>query len=211
MDLKEFSKIVKEIINESISENTAEFIKKLHEGTTNYNFGFMILDNKSVKIMSPLRSLPVAFEIANRMLPQKDYTLSLRIFSDGKTKTISKSAHSSINVDTLKKELLLGTNADRIFYEIVTANDFEITYSEYEGTIVRFNEEKQAEKFLQLITGLFPFVEVNKENKKVEVYCSFEIEKYDGYSKDIQKKGKLKCTIKIDGSPAGTKLGSFVF
>jgi len=211
MDLKEFSNIVKEIISEDISEDTFEFIKKLYDGTTNYNFGFMILNNKSVKIMSPLRSLPVAFEIANRMLPQKDYTLSLRVYSDGKTKTISKSAHSSISVDALKEELLLGTDVNEIFYEVITTNDFEITHSKYEGTIIKFINEELSGKFLQIIAGLFPFVEVNKESKKLEIFCSFNIEKYDGYNKNIQKKGKLKCTIKVDGESVGTKLGSFIF
>ena len=86
MNLKEFSKIVKDIIRKEISNETYHYIRSLPQGKTNYKFGF-IREDKLVKILSPLRSLPIVFEIANRILPQKDYDLSLRVLSKGKTKT----------------------------------------------------------------------------------------------------------------------------
>ncbi len=210
MNLKEFSKIVKELIKKDISNETYHFIRNLPEGKTNYNFGF-ILQGKSVKILSPLRSLPVAFEIANRIIPQEDYTLSLRVLSNGKTKTISKTAHSTTHIEELKENMLMGTDVERIFYEILTTDDFEITYSEYEGTIVRFKDETLSRRFLQILIGLFPFVEIERDNKRVEIQCTFEIEKYEHFKKEQKKRGNLKCVIKVDGENVGTKLGSFIF
>ena len=210
MNLKEFSKVVKEIIRNQISNETFHFVKGLPEGKTNMRFGF-IREGKLVKILSPLRSIPIAYDVANKILPQKDYTLSLRISSEGKTRLISKTGHGSMSVDELKKDILLGAQAERIFYEILTTEDFEITYSEYEGTIIKLNDESHAKQFLQIMIGLFPFVETKPESKKVEINCAFEIEKYDTYKKEQKKRGNLKCRIKVDDQSLGTKIGSFIF
>ena len=210
IDLREFSNIVKDVMSNNIDDFDYAFVNQLPLGETNYNFRFS-LEEKQVRIISPLRSLPTAFEIANLVTPQKDYTLSMRILSEGKTSTISKSAPAKIKVDKLKEEVLTGTKADRIFYEILTTDDFEITFSEYEGTIVRFKDESIAKRFMQLLVGLFPYGEFKKENKNVEVHCKFAVEKYDGLKKGIQKKGKLSCKVIIDGYPAGTRLSSFFF
>lgn len=209
MNLKEFSNIIKGIMENSINNKTYNFVKSLPEGESNYNFVFT-KDKDSIKISSPVKSFSTIFEIANRAFNQEDYELSLRILIEGKTKTISKKGHSTIPVEKLKNEMLFGIKVDKIFYEIATTKDFKITYSEYEGTIIKFNNKK-TDNFLQLLMGLFPFVDAEKNSKKIEVYCTFKIEKYNQFRKEQKKKGELKCIIKIDGNTLGTKLSSFIF
>ncbi len=209
ISLKEFSNIAKDILSNNISDMTYAFINHLPIGITNYNFGF-ILEGKSVKILSPLESLSVAFETANIIKPQQDYTLSIRILSQGATKTISKSAHSKIKVERLKEEILTGAAANRIFYEIITTEDFEITHSEYEGTVVRFKNEDAARRFIQLLVGLFPFAEFKRDDTKAKIFCTFDIQKYDGLKKGIEKKGRFTCKISINDKIIGTKSSSFI-
>jgi hypothetical protein len=210
ISLKEFSNIVKNIIANKIDDITYAFINQLPLGETNYKFRF-ILDKNRVKILSSLRSMQTAFEIAKIMFPQKDYTLSIRLLSGGETKTISKSAPIRTSLEKLEEEILSGMKVDRIFYKIATTEDFEITFSEYEGTIVNFKDELSARRFIQLLAGLFPFIELKKENKIIDIHCKFLIEKYDGVKKNIEKKGKLSCKVTLDGYPMGTKLSSFFF
>ena len=210
MNLKEFSNIIKEIIGNNIDNETYNFIKKIPEGESNYDFVF-IKNGSFIKISSPIRSFSTAFEIANRAFHQKDYELSLRISSEGKTKTISKKGHSSKSIKKLKDEMLFGIKADRIFYEIASTERFNVTYSEYEGTIIKFKDKIEADKFLQLLIGLFPFVEIKRDTKSIEIHCTFSIGKYNQFGKRQKKKGELKCLIKIDRGILGTKLSSFIF
>jgi len=210
MNLKEFSNLVKEVIKQKISTETFNRINELPMGTSNYNFGFVLRD-KSVLVKSPLKSMSVAFEIANRMVQNRDYTLSLKVSSEGKSKTVSKTFGADINVEKARKELELSSEADRVFYEIATTDDFEITNSEFEGTVVKFKDENNARRFLQLFVGLFPFVETEQNSKKVEINCELSIEKYERFKKEQTKKGTLKCVVKIDDNIIGAKSGTFLF
>ncbi len=210
MELKKFSNIVKEIIRKKISDETKKYLQELPVGKTNYKFKFE-LDNKTVRVLSPLRSLPTIFEYANRIMPQKDYTYSLRVLKETKTETISKTFTPQIHVEKAKKEILIGENVQRIFYEILKTEDFKITYSEQEGTIIKFNNSDIARRFFQILVGLFPFAEVSKENKTLFIDCTLSLEDYEEFRKKLSKKGHVKCSISIDGKTIGTKSGVFIF
>ena len=210
MNLKEYSKMVKEVINKKISTETFSKINELPMGASSQNFGFILRD-KTVLVKSSLKSLSVAFEIANRMVQNRDYTLSLKVSSDSKSKTVSKTFSSETNVEKARKELEASAEADRVFYEIITTDDFEITSSEYEGIVVKFKDETLARRFLQLLTGLFPFVETEQNSKKVEIICELNIEKYEQFKKEQTKKGTLRCSVKIDDNAMGAKSGTFIF
>jgi redox-regulated HSP33 family molecular chaperone len=209
MNLKGFSNAVKEIIKKQISPATIALVKTMPLGETNYKFAF-ILQGKNVKIASSLRSLPAIFDIAKRILPSVDYNLTIRIQSD-KTKEISKRVSVGTSIEKLKEEMLFGQDAVRVFYETITTDDFEITYSEYEGTVIKFSDENVARRFLQISVGMFPFVDIEKENKNVEITCTFSIEKYEKHKTDISRKGNVKCLVKADGEVLGTKSGTFIF
>ena len=210
MELKKFSKLVKEVIRKNISAEIAEFIKELPIGKTNYKFMFE-LNGKSVRILSPLRSLPTIFEFAKRIIPQKDYTYSARILNENKTNTLSKTSPAGIPVEKTKENLLAGENVQRIFYETLKTEDFKITYSEQEGTIIAFNDADSSRRFFQILVGLFPFAEVKKENEKIKIDCSVSIEDYSEFRKKHQKRGTIICSIEIDDEKIGTKTGVFIF
>ncbi|MCD6547046.1 MAG: hypothetical protein J7K22_00670 [Nanoarchaeota archaeon] len=194
MNLKEFSNMVKEIINQKISLKTLDFLKELPQGETNYVFGFLLEEN-SVRILSSVRSMPTIFQMLKNIMHVNDYNYSIRIITqDGKAKILTKTAVSY--VDDIKKELLLGEKVNRVMYEKITTEKFEITFSEYEGTIVKFKEKEQAEKIFQIIVGLFPFIELEKDNKKVKVTCKFNKK---------ENNVTLDCIIEIDGKGIGTK------
>ena len=102
-----------------------------------------------------------------------------------------------LNIDALKPAGV-STLKEQILSGIITTDDFEITFSEYEGTILKANDEQTARLFFQAITGLFPFVEPDKDMKRVKVECEFEIKKDELYGKDDKKRGKLSCTITVN-------------
>jgi hypothetical protein len=94
---------------------------------------------------------------------------------------------------------------------MITTEEFQIKFSEYEGTILQTNDEETARRYFQLLVGLFPFVEAEKDTKQAKVECAFNIEKWDSFRKEQKKRGTLKCTITLDGNLMGTKGNSFVF
>lgn len=210
MHLLKFSKTVREIVDGTPTKDTLDFVKQLPMGITTYTVGF-ILSGKIIKVLSTIKSFPAVYGAANRLLPQKDYTISLRVSANGKTKTVSKSFPASTSIENAKKNLLEGQNAERIFYEILTTDDFEITFSEYEGTVLKLNDETLARRYFQTFLGLFPFVNLEKETKTLKIDCEFEIKKYDAYRKEEQKQGRLSCKIEIDGNAVGTRGNNFVF
>lgn len=210
MNLYDYSTAVKEIIRGKPNKSTLEFVKQIPLGITKKTFGIM-LSGKTVKVNSPLPCLTAIFISANRVLPQRDYTLSLRVAADGKTKTISRRFAADTSIEDAKNEIAFGKNFERIFYEILTTGDFEITNSEYEGTILKANDDETARRCFQAMMGLFPFVEVERETKQVKIDCEFEIKKDELYGKDEKKRGTLRCMIFLDGEGTGTKSNTFVF
>jgi hypothetical protein len=210
MNLYDYSTVVKEIIRGKPTKTALGFVKQIPLGISKKTFGFM-LSGKTVKINSPLPCLTAVFISANRILPQQDYTLSLRVAAEGKTKTVSRRFAAEIPIEDAKKEIGFGQSFERTFYEILTTDDFEITNSEYEGTILKANDEDTARRCFQAMMGLFPFVESERETKQVKIECEFDIKKDELYGKDEKKRGTLKCMISLDGEGTGTKSNTFVF
>jgi hypothetical protein len=210
MKLEEYSTAVKEIINGKPTKATLEFVKQLPLGKSNNAFSFQ-LSGKVIKMNSSLKSFSAIYQSVSRMNPQQDYTLSLRLSVGGKSKTVSKRFSSNVKVEDAEKELYDHFNAERIFYEIITTDDFEITNSDYEGTILKAENEETARRYFYTFMGIFPYVELERDSKLVKIDCEFDIKKDDLYGKDEKKRGKLNCNISIDGESAGTKSNSFVF
>lgn len=209
MELIQFSNLVKKVIRKNITKEIEEYLIELPIGNTNYKFKFE-LDNKTVRVLSPLKSLPTVFEFANRIAPQKDYTYSMRVLKESKTDTLSKTFDVNSPIEKTKKELVAGEEVQRVFYEILKTEDFKITYSEQEGTIITFEEPDKARRFFQTLVGLFPFADIGKENKSLFVDCSISIENYKRFKKEDTKKGLIKCSISIDNETVGTKTGAFI-
>jgi len=210
LSLRDYSTAVKEIIRGNPGKQAEELVKTLPDGVTSKAFGFAI-SGKTIKILSGVPSLWSVFEVINRISPQKDYDFSMRGIFDGKTKVISKRANAKMNTDELKREMFVGGAMDRIFYETIITEEFQIKFSEYEGTILQTNDEETARRYFQLLVGLFPFVESEKDTKQAKIECVFNIEKWDSFRKEQKKRGTLKCTITLDGNMMGTKGNSFVF
>lgn len=209
MELIKFSNLVKRVIRKKITGETKNYLQELPIGKTNYKFKFE-LENKIVRVLSPLKSLPTVFEFANRIIPQKDYTYSIRVLKESKTSTLSKTSSVNTPIEKTKQGITSGEKIQRIFYEILKTEDFKITYSEQEGTIITFKEVDDARRFFQTIVGLFPFADVGKENKSLFVDCTISIEEYERFKKKDTKKGMVKCSITIDNTTVGTKTGAFI-
>ena len=210
MKLDEFSNAVREIIRGNPSTQAIEFVKTLQNKTTVKIFGFL-LSGKTVKVMSPLRSIPAVTSLMLRAMPSKDYDYSARVQENTQTKVLSKRFASGTDVDKAQKELFFGKTIDRVFYEIVTTEDFEITFSEYEGTVIKTDSEETARRCFQAVLSLFPFAESEKNSKQVRIICEFDIQPYDRYGKEQKRKGSLSCRIEVDGKGIGTKGNNFVF
>lgn len=208
--LKEYSEYVKDLIRGTPTQEVVKFVKSLPEGTTKHKFG-IYLSGKTIRLKSPFYALPAVFQIAKKVSPSKDYELSLRILQGHDAKIISKNAPEHESVKQAKKELLEGQSVDRIYYEILKTEDYEITYSEFEGTIIQANEYETIQKLFHALVGLFPFADVGKENRKLEVFCEFNIDELKKFKKKQDYRGDLKCTIYLDEEPIGTRGNSFIF
>jgi len=210
MDLKKYSTYVKELIRGTPTYEVFDFVRTLPVGVTRQDFGIM-LSGKTVKVKSPFHSLQAVFDIANRIMPQKDYTLSLRVLVDGSTKILSKIAQAQSTIDEVKIQIVEGEQIDRTYYEIINTDDFEITYSEYEGTVLQAKSTDLARQFFQAMVSLFPFADVGKENKQLEVECEFKIDELKSFSREEKRRGDLRCSILLDGKQIGTRGNIFIF
>lgn len=210
MNLIDFSTAVKEIVRGKISDKTTEFLKELPDGVVVKKFGFA-LNGNTIQVASPFRSLPAITKMVLRASEHDDYNYTIRVQGDGQLTNLTKRFVSAVDVDAAQKELLLGKNVDRAFYEIVATPDFEIKYTEYEGTTIKANDPEQARKYFQSLMGLFPYVELEKTHKKVKMEFEFQKEAYKEFRKEPAHKGHLSCAIELDGMPAGTKGGSFIY
>jgi len=210
MNLIEFSNAVKEIVRGKVSDKTTEFLKTLPDGVVTKKFGF-VLNGNIIQVVSPFRSLPAITKMVLRASEHDDYNYTIRVQGDGQMTNLAKRFVSAVDVDAAKKELLLGKNTDREFYEVVATPDFEIKYTEYEGTTIKANDPEMARKYFQSLMGLFPYVELEKQHKKVKMEFEFQKQAYKEFRKEPAHKGHLSCAIELDGTPAGTKGGSFIY
>ena len=210
MNLIEFSNAVKEIVRGKVSDKTTEFLKTLPDGVVTKKFGF-VLNGNIIQVVSPFRSLPAITKMVLRASEHDDYNYTIRVQGDGQMTNLAKRFVSAVDVDAAKKELLLGKNTDREFYEVVATPDFEIKYTEYEGTTIKANDPEMARKYFQSLMGLFPYVELEKQHKKVKMEFEFQKQAYKEFRKEPAHKGHLSCAIELDGVPAGTKGGSFIY
>jgi len=210
MDLIGYSMGIKEMIR-GRGDHALELANELPMGTTKKLFGFA-LGNKTIHVISPTRDVTqTIFDILNKAMPQEYYDYSLRLTEETKTKTLSKRGNSSIPISKLKSEITSGKTLIRIYYEMLTTQDFEVTNSEYEGTIIKSNDETLLRRVFQLLVGLFPFAETTKETKKVGIDCVFDVEKYEGFKKEQTKRATVLCNITMDGKRVGSKSATFMF
>ena len=114
-------------------------------------------------------------------------------------------------MNELLRELVEENGIDRVFQKTISTKDFEISSSEFEGTVVKCNDDSKLRSYFQMICGIFPFVDASRDTHKVGVEFIFEIQEYSGYKKPQQRKGSLKCIITRDGEKIGTKSNFFMF
>jgi len=210
MDLIGYSLGIKEMIRGS-GNHAIELANELPMGTTKKYFGFAV-GNKTIHVIAPTKDvMQTIFDILNKTIPQEYYDYSIRLTEDSKTKTISKRGHPSIPLKKLKNEMTTGGTLIRIYYEMLTTPDFEVTNSEYEGTIIKCKDDELLRRVFVLLVGLFPFVETTKETKKVGVECNFDVGKYDAFKKEQKKKATVVCNLTMDGKPVGSKSCTFTF
>jgi len=210
MNLIEYSNGIKELLKGRPGPSALQLVNDLTMGENRKLFGFVISD-KTIQIIAPTKDVVQSlFDMLNKTMPQDYYDYTIRVTEESKTKTISKRGHPAISIKTLKEDMLKGGNFIRIFYEILTTPDFEITNSEFEGTLIKCNDSALLRRVFNLMVGLFPFVETERETKKVGIECIFDIQKYD-MRKEMKKKGTLICNITLDGRPSGSKSSTFIF
>jgi len=209
MNLLEYSTIVKEILEGKPGKTSANFIKNLKKDDVK-SFRFSIA-GKNIVIKSEIYPLDAIFVILNKISQQKDYELFLKALSKGKIKTLNGKFKSNEKIELAKKELTEGEVIDRIYYETIKTEDFEITYSEFEGAVIKTKGEEFSKEYFRLLLGLFPFIDFEKDTKDVEVKCTFEIKKLDVKKRGFENLGNLKCEIKVNGKAAGVRQNSFLF
>jgi hypothetical protein len=210
MDLLGYSSGIKEILRGNNGTNAVALINELPVGKTQKIFGFA-LGNKNIHVIAPTRDvLQTLFDVISKAIPQDHYDYSIRVTEDNKVRTISKRGHPSISIKKLKDEMTAGGGKfQRVFYEMLTTNDFEITNSEFEGPMIKCDDEALLRRIFMLLSGLFPFAETTKETRKVGIECNFEIETYE-VRREQKRKGKLVCNIILDGKQVGSKSNSFI-
>ena len=207
MNFLTYSTGIKNLLAGIVTEEVAEIIKGLSIGEKKIVFSFL-LGERTIKIISPFTDIQSIFEVLNRASPQREYDLSLRILVGGKTKFLSKRGYPEIPVDRIKKNLSYG--ADKIYYEILSTNDFEITSSEYEGLVIKCDDLIKLKRYFRLLVGLFPFVEFKKDSKRIKIECIFDVENIQRVN-ETKKKGFLKCIIFVDEEQIGIKSKAFIF
>jgi hypothetical protein len=211
MDLIDYSSAIKEVINGKPGTLAMQMLNELPLGRTKKLFGF-VLGDKTIRVMAPTKDLmqPI-FNILNRAMPQDFYDYTIRVSAEGKTKTLSRRGHPAVSLKRLYDEMHEVSTFERTFFEILKTNDFEVTNSEFEGTIIKSDDQALLRRVFQLLTGLFPFAEIERDTKRVGIECSFEVEKDELTKKEQKKKGTVVCDIIIDGKQVGSKSSSFFF
>lgn len=210
MDLIGYSMGIKEMVRGS-GIHALELANELPMGTTKKLFGFA-LGNKTIHIISPAKDvMQTIFDVINKAMPQEYYDYALRFTEESKTKTVTKRGHHLIPIQKIKNEITTGKTLIRVYYEILTTPDFEIKNSEFEGTILKCNDDELLRRVFQLLAGLFPFVETTRETKKIGIECTFDVEKYEGFRKEQKKKAYLVCNLTMDGKQVGSKSATFMF
>lgn len=210
MNLTDFTAGVKQIIRGNCGKEALALANELPIGRTTKIFGVSIGGNM-LRVIIPFNDLQGIFDIANKALPQEFYDYTIRVTSDGKISNVSKKCMFSTPITEIRKKLIEHAKADRTFYEIIKTDDFEITYSDYEGVIIKAEDEMMLKRLFQVFSGLFPYIDLEKDTKRVGVECTFEVEKYDAFKKEQKRKAKLSCNLLRDGKVIGIKGNTFIF
>jgi len=184
VSLIEFSKGVKELIYGKVGDYSKKLVDSLKDGQHCGNFEFAI-DNGIIRVATPIKDVNSVFEILNRAQPQERYELMMKGIFDGESKSISKMGSNNMSINEVREAALLGRNTTRIFYEIITADDFEIRKSEMEDITIKCKDKDEARRLFQLLVGIFPFVDIERETKRVKVACEFNVSTDDREKKRV--------------------------
>ena len=211
IEVLEFGKAIKDILNNEISEEAKKVISNFNIGEYSKKINIEKVGNQ-IRISGDFKFSPSLFTvILHRVFPVKEYEILMKGTEMGVEKEINKKVTINVIPISIERELkeieLEKTNEVKISTE-----KFDVIHNCYMNKLfINLKDETDTNTAFSFVSNiLFPFIKVRERNNAVNVNYTFNVKRISkvGGAKG-KKEGVLKCAIKLDNKNIGIKTKNF--
>ncbi|MCW1296864.1 MAG: hypothetical protein OH319_04255 [Candidatus Parvarchaeota archaeon] len=210
IELLEFGKGVNDILNNRSTEEAKKIISNFNIGNYTKKITVEKIGNQ-IKISGDFRFSPSLFTVLlHRVLPVKEYEVSVKGSSMGVEKTLTKKVTIEVIPIAIEREFK-ELEMEKINEVKISTGKFDVIHNCYTNNVfINLKDPADTGTAFSFISNiLFPFLKVRDRNESVNVDYTFNIKRISRVGTQGKKEGLLKCAIKLDKKDIGIKTKNF--